>query len=161
MIKVSAKKPGRGKVWDCNGKSKIVKIFISHGNIIHSIQFMYASDSGDLDLSERYGGDRGDNLDTVTLDYPNEFLTSVKGGRNCSTLTSIVFTTNLRTFGPFGSRKRDSTKFNFELGQDDSFGGFHGTTSKIGLESIGIYIKPFTGEVVRKINSARRDQRGR
>ncbi|XAR57000.1 hypothetical protein NMG60_11024997 [Bertholletia excelsa] len=146
MIKVSTQKLPTGEPWDCKEKSKIVKIFISHSKTIHSIQFVYVNDNGDLTLSERYGSERGDILKTVILNYPSEFLTSVggkyDGSRNA--LTSIVFTTNIDRYGLFGSPERDDTEFNFDLGKDSSFGGFHGTTTKIGLESIGVYINPFT-----------------
>ncbi|XAR56997.1 hypothetical protein NMG60_11024993, partial [Bertholletia excelsa] len=143
----------------------IVKIFISHSDLIDLFQFVYVGEDGDLLLSERHGDECGIKLDIVELNYPDEFLTSISGSYHTSrnALTSILFTTNISTHGPFGKQNWDDREFNFSLGEDRSFGGFHGTTtrlfdattSRIILESIGVYIKPFIEATVSNNNFAR------
>lgn len=44
------------------------------------------------------------------------------------------------SFGRFSSHDKE---FNFKLGQDRQFGGFHGTADTT-VKSIGVYLKPIT-----------------
>ncbi|XP_058211871.1 inactive protein RESTRICTED TEV MOVEMENT 1-like [Rhododendron vialii] len=70
----------------------------------------------------------------VTLNCPSEYITGISGchGRIYVSywqdlILSITFITNNRTYGPFGGRGNDSV-FQYQLGPDRSFGGFHAVT---------------------------------
>lgn len=52
---------------------------------------------------------------------------------------SITFSTNLDTYGPFGTDK-SGEQFSIQCGDD--FFGFHGTSDSDRLRAIGVYIKP-------------------
>ncbi|XP_058212661.1 mannose/glucose-specific lectin-like isoform X2 [Rhododendron vialii] len=88
----------------------------------------------------------------VKLDYPSEFITGISGcyghpsANSRMQILSITFTTNNRTYGPFGGpgfgSKFDSP-FRYQLGLDRPFGGFHGYSGHY-LEAIGLYVKPLT-----------------
>jgi hypothetical protein len=82
----------------------------------------------------------------VTLDYPDEFLTSIHGCYEkvwCmpTQITSLTFQSNKATYGPFG-RKLDRTDFSIQaLGS--KIVGFHGRSSSVtGLRAIGAHLKP-------------------
>ncbi|XP_052207929.1 inactive protein RESTRICTED TEV MOVEMENT 1-like [Diospyros lotus] len=144
MIRLPTLGSQSGQTWDHKGRTELVQIFVSYDDsAINFLQFLYA-ENGSLVLSERpdyiYVGN---NFSTVTLQYPDEFLTSLKGTWNYGKLTSIECGTNLGRHGPFGRAYKDDKHFDFQLGNHRAFGGFHGTTSRAGtLESIGIYVKP-------------------
>ncbi|XP_057485621.1 inactive protein RESTRICTED TEV MOVEMENT 1-like [Actinidia eriantha] len=167
MIKISSAAYTRGEVWDHMGKSNIVQIFISYDDFeIYFVQFVY-DEGGKFVLSERPAGAgamNGRKFHTVKLNYKEEFLTSLSGtychtSRGGFTITSLSFGTNQRNHGPFGSTIRgkpgpygrpaqDDETFNFQLGEDRSLGGFHGTTMDGVLESIGVYVKPLTSSTL-------------
>ncbi|PSR85082.1 Protein RESTRICTED TEV MOVEMENT like [Actinidia chinensis var. chinensis] len=161
MIKISSAAYTRGEVWDHMGKSKIVQIFISYDDFgIYFVQFVY-DEGGKFVLSERPAGAgtmNGRKFNTIKLNYKEEFLTSLGGtyrhtSRGGFTITSLSFGTNRGNHGPFGSTNRgrpagDDETFNFQLGEDRSFGGFHGTTVDGVLESIGVYVKPLTSSTL-------------
>ncbi|KAL7252188.1 hypothetical protein ACSBR1_013938 [Camellia fascicularis] len=74
--------------------------------------------------------------------HPEKFLTNDYQLVEDLVLTSITFGTNQGSYGPFGEPGEYDTKFNFQMGQDRPFGGFHGSTKHGLLESIGVYVKP-------------------
>ncbi|KAL7252186.1 hypothetical protein ACSBR1_013937 [Camellia fascicularis] len=92
----------------------------------------------------------------VTLNYPDEFLTSISGSSTTgytNRVSSITFGTNQGSHGPFGKPGKDDMEFNFQLGKYRPFGGFHGSTTIDGyLESIGVYVKPIAS--LSDLNSA-------
>uniref|UniRef100_A0A5B7B841 Putative inactive protein RESTRICTED TEV MOVEMENT 1-like n=1 Tax=Davidia involucrata TaxID=16924 RepID=A0A5B7B841_DAVIN len=154
MIKIGAISCD-GEVWDDKGRSDIVQIFISwtdgtgFTSGINFIQFLYV-ENGTLVLSEKHGGKSGNKFNTVKLDYPSEFLTRLSGhvvyrDRGYD-VDSITFGTNRGTHGPFGGSfegtGEDDTFFDFQMGQDRPFGGFHGSTMNGYLQSIGVYVRP-------------------
>ncbi|XP_052207936.1 inactive protein RESTRICTED TEV MOVEMENT 1-like isoform X2 [Diospyros lotus] len=148
MIKLVTGGYSYGKAWDHKERTELVQIFISHDDYaIRSLQFLY-SEYGKLVLSDPPDGSSiGNRFSTVTLQYPEEFLTSLKGSWDYGKLTSIEFGTNLGKHGPFGQAYKGGKYFDFQMGNHRSFGGFHGT-ARISvldggvLESIGVYVKP-------------------
>ncbi|CAA0834858.1 Protein RESTRICTED TEV MOVEMENT 1 [Striga hermonthica] len=134
-----------GNTWDEKGRINIVYIFIHHAEEIDSIQFLYAED-GELVLSDSYGNKRGKNFDFVKLDYPAEYITSIRGRLHChdNSLRSITFETNHGEYGPFGKSYSSHKEFALRLGDGGHFGGFHGTADSRRLKSIGVYFEPIT-----------------
>lgn len=54
----------------------------------------------------------------VVLDYPSEFLTSIRGTYYSNGVRSIIFGTNKGFYGPYGSVKVSFTyyaEFNFQI----------------------------------------------
>ncbi|KAA8527370.1 hypothetical protein F0562_034915 [Nyssa sinensis] len=158
MLKIASLMHPKGDIWDLRGESEIAQIFISwtEQQGINSIQFLYVDKNNDYILSDRYGGNPGTKFKTVKLNPPSEFLTRLSG-RNIGIGTdaeegfvasSISFETNKNTYGPFGYRRRklvtdtDTDTFDFQMGDDKQFAGFHGSTNFGCLESIGVYVKP-------------------
>ncbi|PIA61078.1 hypothetical protein AQUCO_00300534v1 [Aquilegia coerulea] len=148
MIKVNAQGSCVSKTWDQCGKNRICRIFVTNDNNgINSIQFGYVKDGdgNSIVLSNRFGGEFYDNFFTVTLNYPDEYITIVRGsygemdGDKFSIIGSLTFDTNLRTYGPFG-QNADEEGFTIEMGAD--FFGFHGYRNKNYLRAICVYIKP-------------------
>ncbi|KAL6210328.1 hypothetical protein ACLB2K_015561 [Fragaria x ananassa] len=98
--------------------------------------------------SDTHGNpDGNENTTTVTLklDYPDEFLTSMHGCYEKvlflpTQITSLTFTSNKKTYGPFGSL----AGVNFSINVPNSkMVGFHGRSSGFtGLRAIGAYLKP-------------------
>ncbi|CAI9298266.1 unnamed protein product [Lactuca saligna] len=136
--------PLRGNNWEERGMSEIVQILISYdSHRICSIQFAYVQNGGVMH-SKKYGQDCRVGFDAVTFDYPSEYLTSLSGRYNDDgQLTSIVFGTNKRKYGPFGQTST-STKgeFNYKFGTRSSFAGFYGTVLYGLVYAIGVYVKP-------------------
>ncbi|KAK1350709.1 inactive protein RESTRICTED TEV MOVEMENT 1-like [Heracleum sosnowskyi] len=161
MIKAGPTWNTRGDDWDHKGRSDISQIFISRSeNRIKFIHFLYVEDQGNrLVLSQKIGGGGTQSLDTITLDYPSEFITRVSGKYNyrwfSKFLRSFTLETNKRTYGPYQAGTPScwykEIEFNYEV--EGKFWGFFGTHRKLkfcglfgdkrdGIESIGIYIKP-------------------
>ncbi|KAF3646816.1 putative AT-rich interactive domain-containing protein 2-like isoform X1 [Capsicum annuum] len=123
--------------WDAKGRGELAQIFVSYDhNSVYSLQFLFYK-NGKL-VSEKHGFDDGRhvNFDSVILDYPSEFLTSISGSfhsiTNGAALSSITFGTNKASYGPFGDPSSTSTKhFNFQIGNQFSFGGFHGSVRQL------------------------------
>ncbi|KAI8011050.1 Protein RESTRICTED TEV MOVEMENT 1 [Camellia lanceoleosa] len=134
-----------GEVWDHKGKTELVQIFISRRDYgINFLQFQYVKNRN-LVLSEpSLSMNIGNRFETVKLNYPDEFLTSISGSYSPSKVTSITFDTNRGRYGPFGQQRQIDSQFIFQMGQDRQFGGFHGSTRDGHLESIGVYVKPIT-----------------
>ncbi|KAK1390379.1 Jacalin-type lectin domain-containing protein [Heracleum sosnowskyi] len=159
MMKLGATFRTVGTPWDHQGKSEISQIFISSSRyMLDFIQFAYVED-GNVVLSDKIGGGAGSsNLQTITFDYPSEYITRVNGAyvndETSKKLCSITFYTNKRKYGPYGPglctdhfdlidfQEMDSylDEFNYEVG--GNFWGFFGTCKSKGIESIGLYMKP-------------------
>ncbi|XP_060174167.1 inactive protein RESTRICTED TEV MOVEMENT 1-like isoform X2 [Lycium barbarum] len=164
MIKFGPAGNKGGTAWEEKGKGEIAKIFVSRDEIsIHSLQFLFV-ENGHFVLSDRHGSDTTSTyFNTVALDFPTEFLTSIRGfyQSSCyasSVLRSITFVTNKDTYGPYGKMAPSSTpsstckEFIFQLGVDRCFGGFHGTKDYY-IESIGVYLKTVTPSMITPTNS--------
>ncbi|XP_052206885.1 inactive protein RESTRICTED TEV MOVEMENT 1-like [Diospyros lotus] len=157
MIKIGTGAFPSGRAWDHMGRTELVQIFVSYDDrAIRFLQCLYA-ENGRLVLSERPDDTYpGKKFSTVTLQYPDEFLTSLKGtccsdNRGNEKLTSIEFGTNVGRHGPFGQAYEGDKYFDFQLGNHQAFGGFHGTTRSYLLGSIGVYVKPIA--LPRNLNS--------
>ncbi|KAH7844802.1 hypothetical protein Vadar_031804 [Vaccinium darrowii] len=146
-----------GKNWDEKGRNGIAQIFISHGERIHSLQFQFV-DNGTLVLSKQHGGNLhcASKFSAVKLNYPSEFITGINGysgKRNYGQcVTSIIFTTNIATYGPFGRPAGDDIAFDYQIGGHNKFCGFYGSASGY-LDSIGVYMEPMT--TLSNVNSSR------
>ncbi|XP_074567066.1 inactive protein RESTRICTED TEV MOVEMENT 1-like [Curcuma longa] len=110
---------------------------------INFIQMVYEQD-GKLTLGGRHGGSVwvGDNFDSITLEQ-DEYLTSINGGytqfERKKAIKSLKFTTNKKTYGPFGRKEALPFCFNFYFGSG-SVCGFHGRSNGNYLVAIGVYI---------------------
>ncbi|KAH0724553.1 hypothetical protein KY284_000418 [Solanum tuberosum] len=142
LIKVGPAGGKRGTVWD---------------ETVYSLQFLFV-ENGNFDLSDTHGPAHNKNFTTVVLDHPSEFLTSIRGFHDCESpdtfiyLRSITFGTNKGTYGPYGMKTRvnyELKEFNFEIGDDRTFGGFQGTRYGTGIESIGVYVKAVTSSMIK------------
>ncbi|CAH1451824.1 unnamed protein product [Lactuca virosa] len=138
-----------GSIWDERGKTKLVQILVSYKySGISSIQFAYVV-HGAVRHSEIYGNPDGAEFDTVTLDYPSEFLVSVSGNYGTNVWNSknqlmwIAFTTNKCKYGPFGQKNgANKDSFSYRFGLRSCFAGFHGSVFESCVYAIGVYVKP-------------------
>ncbi|XP_062097348.1 jacalin-related lectin 3-like [Humulus lupulus] len=134
-----------GGRWDDGVYCSVRQIIISHGAVIDSIQIEYDTRGCSL-WSEKHGGSGGVKTDKVKLDYPDEYLISISGYfgsvSDCGpvVIRSLAFETNKRRFGPYGFQK--GTHFSFSL-TGAKIVGFHGRTTGLHLDAIGVYVKPF------------------
>lgn len=90
----------------------------------------------------------------ITLDYPNEVITGVTGkyeiGKtsrlvDTKRLRSITVVTNKMKYGPMeviSSTDPFAKEIGFEYYVGEQFGGFFGTFTYDGIETIGVYMKP-------------------
>ncbi|KAH7842708.1 hypothetical protein Vadar_008293 [Vaccinium darrowii] len=68
----------------------------------------------------------------VRLRYPSEFVTGISGYYSPGRIISLAFITNKGTYGPFGGcAGKNDTAFEYKLGEDNTFEGFHGTVGKL------------------------------
>ncbi|EPS70754.1 hypothetical protein M569_04010 [Genlisea aurea] len=151
-IKIGPVGSGGGDPWDEKGNFNVVRIFISHGEAIRSLQFQYIEKTSKdrkknagnhLLLSHRYGTNSGDKFDIIKLNHPVEYITKVSGHKRIGGhLCSLTIVTNLNEYGPFGSYTKWDQEFVFRLGDDGQFGGFHGSSDGYSIKSIGIYLRP-------------------
>ncbi|KAM3326635.1 inactive protein RESTRICTED TEV MOVEMENT 1-like [Capsicum chacoense] len=136
--------------WDAKGRGELAQIFVSYDDdTVCSLQFLYYKNGKLVSTKHGYDDGRHVSFDSAILDYPSEFLTSISGSfhsvTNGAALSSITFGTNKASYGPFGDPSSTSTKhFNFQIGNQFSFGGFHGSVRSGFINSIGIYIKTST-----------------
>ncbi|XP_009762933.1 inactive protein RESTRICTED TEV MOVEMENT 1-like [Nicotiana tabacum] len=149
MVKVSPAGKQDGSLWEEKGGVEVAQIFVSHyDDKVVALQFLFF-ENGKLVLSKRHGVDNlCENFNSVDLDYPSEFLTSISGSvqltmNGDSFLSSISFGTNKGSYGPIGkaSAAGNIYHFNYQIGNGRSIGGFHGSKCRYGIESIGVYVK--------------------
>ncbi|CAK7326349.1 unnamed protein product [Dovyalis caffra] len=130
--------------WDHKGCTDISHIYISHDNYIRFIQLQYVEENGELSKlspSPRKNSYGWKFNVQIKLDYPREVLKGISGYWK-SNVTSLTFTTNRRTYGPFGCKREDSTEFDLQTGDEPLFAGLHGSFDSLGLKTIGIYVNP-------------------
>lgn len=156
-IKVGPVGGRSGLIWEEKG-DELAGIFVSYDEeTVDSLQFLnYVN--GKLDMSAKYGIREGEMYCAIILDYPSEFITSISGSfdhvnKNSTKtfLSSIKFGTNKGSYGPFGTPSTDGNNidFNFVIGNHQFFGGFHGTKTSYGIESIGFYLKDIPSSVIK------------
>ncbi|KAJ0247775.1 Jacalin-like lectin domain-containing protein [Hirschfeldia incana] len=136
-----------GHAWDDGMFTTIRQIVVAHGYSIDSIQIEYDKNGSSV-WSEKRGGKGGIKFDKVILDYPHEYLTSVKGtysafdvwGNLC--IRSLSFESNRKRYGPFGVES--GTYFSMPK-SDSKIIGFHGKSGWY-LDAIGVYLQPVPKE---------------
>ncbi|KAH0640349.1 hypothetical protein KY285_036935 [Solanum tuberosum] len=166
MIKVGPVGSTEGSIWEENGRSEVVGIFVSYSqNTIQALQFLFY-ENGKIVQSNKHGSQHSENFCALLFDYPSEFLTSISGSyvgdAYLSTrLDAIKFNTNKGSYGPFGSTEptSNSKQFNFQLQNHSLFGGFHGTLSSYAVESIGIYVNPVVSSMINLKNLIVKDEK--
>ncbi|KAL6221323.1 hypothetical protein ACLB2K_009074 [Fragaria x ananassa] len=139
-------------LWDDGVYSTVSQVEIQlHPSCILWIQFEYVDENGRSVWSERHGLSIPPvaTKHVVKLDYPYEFLTSVRGyyfdNLFAAGITELVLTSNRRTYGPFGSRWNWAYPFSIEL-KGSKIVGFHGRVSWCStLISLGAYLTPIDG----------------
>ncbi|PHT85770.1 hypothetical protein T459_07876 [Capsicum annuum] len=148
MVKVGPAGGSGGTIWDEKGRDQVAGIVVTYNEYaVHALQFLFY-ENGNLVLSNKHGDHRCENFRAVLFDYSSEFITSISGcfrtSYDFTKLKCISFGTNKGSYGPFGSTATSNvdTDFNFQLGNHRLFGGFHGSKTEYGVESIGIYVKP-------------------
>ncbi|KAF6156383.1 hypothetical protein GIB67_031504 [Kingdonia uniflora] len=131
-------------------------ILIRHtSNVIYSLKFGSVKDNGEADISDEFGcsnKSHGDyaksHLDKVQINWPNEYLTSLRWSKGYAwmdfrrgapiVLTSLKVITNVTTYGPFGSRNDSRETISVEGRFIVDFYGGMGWF----IDSIGVYLKP-------------------
>ncbi|KAI3738652.1 hypothetical protein L2E82_28717 [Cichorium intybus] len=130
----------QGKDWIYIPEGFIKTITIAHGIVIDSIKFEVESSSDEIQRS--FFGGNGGRADTIFIDSPNEYLTSISGTvgsfAGSDVVMSLRFQTNQKRYGPFGSDK--GTHFSFD-GKGGVIIGFHGRFGSF-IDAIGIYLMP-------------------
>ncbi|KAI3737015.1 hypothetical protein L2E82_27008 [Cichorium intybus] len=127
-----------GKEWIYVPEGFIKKIRISHGKNINSIDFH--SDCSEGAIKSFFGGRyAGERTDTICIDYPDEYLTSISGTAGCMSM-SLCFNTNLNCYGPYGCENASGRLFSYD-GKGGVIVGFHGTHGGY-ISSIGFYLMP-------------------
>ncbi|KAK0598713.1 hypothetical protein LWI29_037296 [Acer saccharum] len=133
-----------GTEWSYMPKGGIVEIVINHGNIIDSLSFKSVCADKEAESSINFGGEGG-NKSQISIDWPEEYLTSISGTTGKfytfeSCVKSLTFYTNWHTYGPFGSSK--GTHFSLPV-ENRVIVGFHGRAGLF-MEAIGVYQKAAT-----------------
>ncbi|XP_050938316.1 jacalin-related lectin 3 isoform X1 [Cucumis melo] len=132
-----------GNNWDDGVYSTIRQLVICHGAGIDSIKIQYDVKGSSI-WSDRHGGNGGTKTDTVKLDFPDEYLTMIRGyyGSFVSFdkvfVRSLTFMSNKKKYGPYGVEQ--GTVFSFPT-TEGKIVGFHGR-SGLYLDAIGVYLKP-------------------
>ncbi|KAJ4893782.1 Jacalin-related lectin 34 [Raphanus sativus] len=131
-----------GAVWDDHTHDKVKKVFVGLGQDgIASVKFVY------IDGSYRvYGVERGKptllGFEEFTLGS-YEYITALSAyTKTLSTqdvVTSLTFTTNKKTYGPYGNKSGLLFSFPEETGKQ--IAGFHGTSDSV-LNSIEVHYAP-------------------
>lgn len=84
------------------------------------------------------------SLVQITFDYPLEYLQQIEGyygvtpavvcGGPVTTISSITFKSNIKTYGPYGSHAKDHERFKSDIGKVVGFFGRSGMC----LDQIGV-----------------------
>uniref|UniRef100_A0A8I6XYD5 Jacalin-type lectin domain-containing protein n=1 Tax=Hordeum vulgare subsp. vulgare TaxID=112509 RepID=A0A8I6XYD5_HORVV len=127
-------------------------ITVCSGEVVHSLAFSYSDDRGKQHHAGPWGVSAG-SFDMIQLGS-SEFLTEVSGTLGSFTqyhhdvdvLTSVLFTTNARSYGPFG--RGGGVPFHSPEMISGSITGFFAHSGKGAIDAIGIYVN--TGEPMEK-----------
>ncbi|KAL9335768.1 hypothetical protein Peur_072949 [Populus x canadensis] len=96
-----------GDSWDDGIYHGVREITIVYDQCIDSIQVVYDKNGKPI-TAENHGGVGGSRAAEIKLQYPEEYLTSVSGHYcpvvygGSPVIRSLAFSSNKRTFGPFG-----------------------------------------------------------
>ncbi|KAM7468854.1 hypothetical protein LguiA_007037 [Lonicera macranthoides] len=131
-----------GSPWSYMTNRGINQIVINVGSNIKSISFRDATGLDSATFGGKNPNDIGERK-TVLINWPSEYLISISGQtygdvKSLETITSLSFTTNKATYGPFGTSS--GTSFSIPI-NDDMVVGFHGRAGYY-LDAIGIFVKP-------------------
>ncbi|KAK3173859.1 hypothetical protein Dsin_032670 [Dipteronia sinensis] len=83
-----------GRDWDYRPENGIVEITIQYADAVDSLTFTHAIENSTDNSSEKFGGRGGKLQQTITIDWPNEYLTKISG--------TIVSEKNRAIVGFFG-----------------------------------------------------------
>ncbi|XP_004295926.1 PREDICTED: protein SUPPRESSOR OF npr1-1, CONSTITUTIVE 1-like [Fragaria vesca subsp. vesca] len=135
-----------GESFDDGSYSTVRQLVLCYDKYrIYYIQIQYDCDGIPM-WSDKHGDFDNDEITTtVTLDYPDEFLTAMNGYHERlqllpTQISSLTFKSNKKIYGPFGSRLAG---INFSIRVPKSkIVGFHGRSSNSsGLRAIGAHLK--------------------
>ncbi|KAB5532450.1 hypothetical protein DKX38_019120 [Salix brachista] len=127
-----------GSSWDDGIYHGVREITIVYDQCIDSINFVY-NKNGKPITAENHGGVGGSRTAEIKLQYPEEYLTSVNGHYcpivygGSPVIRSLAFSSNKRTFGPFGVE--EGTPFTLSM-DGASIVGFKGRSGWY-LDAIG------------------------
>ncbi|KAF3671504.1 hypothetical protein T459_07875 [Capsicum annuum] len=132
---------GDGIIWDEKGRDQVVGINVYYRqDSIDSLQFIYR-ENGNLVSSNKHEVNSCFNICGMVFDS-SDFLTCCLSGsygypNDClsTVIQTIKFVTNKGSYGPFGTSSVDAKHFNFHIGNNRLFGGFHGTQNCHGVET--------------------------
>ncbi|XAR61762.1 hypothetical protein NMG60_11016272, partial [Bertholletia excelsa] len=81
-------------------------INIHYGQVIDSLQFLAKEADDKEETSGKFGGDGGEITKVITINYPEEYITSFSitygDFYDVTVIKSLTITTNEDTYGPFG-----------------------------------------------------------
>ncbi|XP_044354503.1 jacalin-related lectin 19-like [Triticum aestivum] len=130
---------GGGDVWemDVRGVDRIVKVVLWHSGAVDAISVSYERDGREEQAKHR--GKPEGHRSEICLE-PGEYLVGVKGNLGnfggCFLLGTLTFISNLRTFGPYGTREGPP----FDLpAAGGKIVGFHGRSGGL-LDALGTYV---------------------
>ncbi|KAF8094164.1 hypothetical protein N665_0368s0003 [Sinapis alba] len=121
--------------WDDGTHAKVKKVHITYDDVIYSIQVTYGTA---LQYPRR--GSVGSMSAEFTLES-DEYITALSGYALSThdVVTSLTFTTNKKTYGPYGN------KFGHQISSPEKTGkqiaGFHGTRGNV-IKSIDVHYAP-------------------
>ncbi|KAF7041369.1 hypothetical protein CFC21_051179 [Triticum aestivum] len=122
-------------------------ITIRSGDVVFSLAFSYSDNNGKQHHAGPWGASAGfsyGSFDTILLG-PSEFLAEVSGTTGSSTqyssdvVTSVMFITNARRYGPFGGG--GGIPFHSPVLSNGSIVSFFANTGRV-VDAIGVYVKP-------------------
>ncbi|KAL6186049.1 hypothetical protein ACLB2K_042171 [Fragaria x ananassa] len=89
-----------------------------------------------------------DKIESIKLDYPEEYLTSVHGYYKSTWylptyISSLTFTSNRKVYGPFGDYENEGRKYFTTQVSGSKIVGFHGRSDEwFDLRALGAYVTP-------------------
>ncbi|KAK0575429.1 hypothetical protein LWI29_000368 [Acer saccharum] len=134
-------RPAGDHEWSYKPNGGITEIKLRRGVLIESITFKSIDWKGNIETSNKFGGDAGCIEHVISLNWPEEYLMKLSGTSvtyaEFPGIESLCFETNLKKYGPFGNT--DGTPFEFSV-KDGVIVGFHGRFG-IYVNTIGVYVK--------------------
>ncbi|KAK1555537.1 hypothetical protein Q3G72_027845 [Acer saccharum] len=110
-----------GKEWNYQPNGAITEIKVRHGKCIDSISFKSKDGDGNW---RKYGGTGGKEEPPFQIDWPRDYLASIRGTYNYSdenklVIQSLYFETRKGLpYGPFGEADdKEAKKFEFSMGE--------------------------------------------
>ncbi|TXG52232.1 hypothetical protein EZV62_021401 [Acer yangbiense] len=134
-------RPAGDHEWSFKPNGGITEIKLRRGVLIESITFKSIDEKGNIETSNKFGGDAGCIEHVISLNWPEEYLMKLSGTSvtyaEFPGIESLCFETNFKKYGPYGNT--DGTPFEFSV-KDGVIVGFHGRFG-IYLNTIGVYVK--------------------